>query len=71
VPWLTRSTSFPWECQQGVAIPRTGHSSPLLGPVHETAIFRPGKGSGYAATIPRARERLATWTIIPKVPCTI
>lgn len=38
-------TAFPWECPQGVAIPRTAHSSPLLGPVHETAIFRPGQGS--------------------------
>lgn len=34
-----------------VAIPRTAHSSPLLGPVHEPASFRPGQGSKTGAAL--------------------
>ena len=59
MPWPPRSSSFPWECPQGVAIPRTGHSSPLLGPVQESAIFLPGKGS--RTSIPAQHFAVHSW----------
>lgn len=63
MPWPLRSTSFPWESPQGVAIPRAGHFSPLLGPAHETGTFRPGQGSSHdASAYQRWREdRVTAW----------